>query len=55
MVARLELQDVFKEKAEWAREKAYQYPNEERNLEGADIFDKCLSWGCSPLRIRHPS
>jgi hypothetical protein len=40
VVARLELQDVFKERAEWRREKAHQYPNEERNLEGAAIFDR---------------
>ena len=40
MVARLELKDVFKEKAEWRREKAQQYPNEQRNLEGAAIFDR---------------
>ena len=29
MVGRLDLQDVFKEQAEWRREKARQYPNEE--------------------------
>ena len=40
MVRRLELQDVFKEQAEWRREKARQYPNEEHNLEAAAIFDR---------------
>jgi hypothetical protein len=40
MVGRLELQDVFKEQAEWRREKAEQYPNEERNLQAAAIFDR---------------
>ena len=34
MVGRLELQDDFKEQAEWRREKAKQYPADERNLEG---------------------
>jgi hypothetical protein len=40
MVGRLELQDVFKEQAEWRREKAKQYPNEVHNLEAAAIFDR---------------
>ena len=40
VVARLEVQDVFKEKAERRREKAQQYPNEERSLEGAATFDR---------------
>jgi hypothetical protein len=40
MVGRLELQDVFKEQAEWRREKAKQYPIEEHNLEAAAIFDR---------------
>ena len=39
MVGRLDLQD-FKEHAEWRREKAQQYPNEERNLEAAAILDR---------------
>src|ERR1700731_4157149 len=39
MVGRLDLQD-FKERAEWRREKAKQYPNEERNLEAAAVFDR---------------
>ena len=38
MVGRLELQDVFKEQAEWRRDKAKQYPTEEHNLEAAAIF-----------------
>jgi hypothetical protein len=40
MVGRLDLQDVFKEQGEWRREKAKQYPIEERNLEAAAIFDR---------------
>jgi hypothetical protein len=39
MVGRLDLQD-FKEHAEWRREKAQHYPNEERNLEAAAILDR---------------
>jgi len=39
MVGRLDLQD-FKEQAEWRREKAQHYPNEERNLEAAAILDR---------------
>ena len=39
MVGRLDLQD-FKEQAEWRREKAKHYPNEERNLEAAAVFDR---------------
>ena len=38
-VGRLDLQD-FKEHAEWRREKAQHYPNEERNLEAAAILDR---------------
>jgi hypothetical protein len=40
MVGRLDLQDVFKEQAEWRREKAKRYPIEEHNLEAAAIFDR---------------
>jgi len=40
MVGRLELQDVFKEQAEWWREKAKQHPNDERILRVAAIFDQ---------------
>ena len=40
MVGRLDLQDVFKEQAEWRREKAKQYPNDERNLQAAAIFGR---------------
>jgi len=40
MVGRMDLQDVFKEQAEWRREKARQYLNEEHNLEAAAIFDR---------------
>jgi hypothetical protein len=40
VVARLEVQNVFKEKAERRREKAQRYPNEERSLEGAATFDR---------------
>jgi hypothetical protein len=40
MVGRLELRDVFKEQAEWRREKAKQHPNDERNLKAAAIFDR---------------
>ena len=35
MVGRLELQDVFKEQAEWRREKAEQHPDDKRHLEAA--------------------
>jgi hypothetical protein len=38
-IDRLNLQDVFEEQARWRREKAEQYPNDERNLEAAAIFD----------------
>jgi hypothetical protein len=40
MVDRQELQDVFKEQAEWRREKAKQSPDEERYLAAAAIFDR---------------
>ena len=40
MVGRLELQDDFKEQAEWRREKAKQYPDDKRHLEAAAIFDR---------------
>jgi hypothetical protein len=40
MVDRQELQDVFKEQAEWQREKAKQSPDEERYLAAAAIFDR---------------
>ena len=40
MVGRLELQDDFKEQAEWRREKAEQYPDDKRHLEAAAIFDR---------------
>jgi|SRR5580692_986699 hypothetical protein len=40
MVGRLELQDVFKEQAEWRREKAEQHPDDKRHLEAAVIFDR---------------
>jgi hypothetical protein len=37
---RLELQDDFKEQAEWRREKAEQHPADERNLKAAAVFDQ---------------
>jgi hypothetical protein len=40
MVGRLELRDDFKEEAEWRREKAKQYPHDERYLAAAAIFDR---------------
>ena len=40
MVGRLELRDDFKEEAEWRREKAKQYPHDERYLAAATIFDR---------------
>jgi hypothetical protein len=40
MVGRLELQDCFKEQAEWRREKAERYPDDKRYLEAAAIFDR---------------
>ena len=40
MVGRLELRDDFKEEAEWRREKAEQYPDDERYLAAAAIFDR---------------
>jgi hypothetical protein len=40
VVARPELQDVFKEQPESRRERAQQHPTKERNLEGAAIFDR---------------
>jgi hypothetical protein len=40
MVGRLELQDVFKEQAEWRCEKAEQHPDDKRHLEAAVIFDR---------------
>jgi hypothetical protein len=40
MVGRLELRDDFKEEAEWRREKAKQYPHDERYLGAATIFDR---------------
>ena len=40
MVGRLELQDVFKEQAEWWRESAKQNPSDERNLKAAAAFDQ---------------
>ncbi len=40
MVGRLELQDVFKEQAEWRREKAKQNPADERNVKAAAAFDQ---------------
>jgi hypothetical protein len=40
MVDRQELQDVFKEQAEWQREKAKQSPDEEHYLAAAAIFDR---------------
>jgi hypothetical protein len=39
MVGRLELQDCFKEQAEWRREKE-RYPDDKRCLEAAAIFDR---------------
>ena len=39
MSGRLELQDDFKEQAEWRREKAEQHPADERNLKAAAVFD----------------
>ena len=40
MVGRLELQDDFKNQAEWQREKAKQYSNDERYPNAAAIFDR---------------
>jgi hypothetical protein len=40
MVERLELKEVFKEQAEWRREKANQGPNDNYNLKVAAIFDR---------------
>ena len=40
MFGQLELQDDFKEQAEWRREKAEQYPDDKRHLEAAAIFDR---------------
>ena len=40
MVGREELQDDFKERAGWRREKAEQYPDDKRHLETAAIFDR---------------
>ena len=40
MVGRLKLRDDFKEEAEWRREKAKQYPHDERYLAAAAIFDR---------------
>ena len=40
MVGRLELQDDFKEQAEWRREKAEQHLDDKRHLEAAAIFDR---------------
>jgi hypothetical protein len=40
MVGRLELQDVFKEQAEWRREKAKQHPADKRYPEAAAVFDQ---------------
>jgi len=37
---RASLQDIFKEQAEWRREKAKQYPADERNLKAAAAFDQ---------------
>ena len=34
------LQDTFKEQAEWRREKAKEYPADERNLKAASAFDR---------------
>ena len=33
-------QDTFKEQAEWRREKAKEYPADERNLKAASAFDR---------------
>ena len=40
MVRRLELQEVFKEQAEWRREKAKQHPADKRYPEAAAVFDR---------------
>ena len=40
MVGRADLQDIFKEQAEWRREKAKQHPADERYLEAAAVFDQ---------------
>jgi hypothetical protein len=37
---RASLQDTFREQAEWRREKAKQYPADERNLKAAAAFDQ---------------
>jgi hypothetical protein len=39
-VRHVELQNVFKEQAEWRREKATLHPNDERYLRAAAIFDR---------------
>jgi len=38
-----ELKEEFERQAEWRREKAAQYPNDERNAEAAAIFDRLAS------------
>lgn len=40
MAGRQDLQDVFKEQAEWRREKAKQHLNDERSLKAAAIFER---------------
>ena len=39
-VGRVELQEVFKEQAEWQREKAKQHPADKRYPEAAAVFDQ---------------
>lgn len=36
----LSLKETFEQQAEWRREKAIQYPNDQRNIEAAEIFDR---------------
>ena len=39
-IDRLNLRDEFAEQARWRREKAEQYPDDDRNLVAAAIFDR---------------
>jgi hypothetical protein len=39
-IERASLQDIFREQAEWRREKAKQYPAAARNLKAAAAFDR---------------
>ena len=39
-IGRASIQDIFKEQAEWRREKEKQYPADERNLKAVAAFDQ---------------